>query len=574
VYAVSKQELPAENVNVLLELQRKNGLHVKYKNLSWDTVDGIQKEISKVLTQNLVSEIKSSPTFAIMLDESTDISVQKRLSICIRYEIKGKPVSKFLLNCYIPDGKSYTIVNCIADEFQKLGISLSKCTSVATDGAAVMMGKKTGVGVQLKAKYAPFATLTHCVAHRLNLACCDSIKKDDYLTKFKLKFNDLYYFISSSANRKTALHDIQEVLEEPGLSIKEPHSVRWMGLKNAVNAVFQCYGAVLATLSSFAADNNPVAKNLYKYFSNYKTALVTALMLDIHIELAKLSCVFQKADLVFSEVQACIDGTVSKLEQLSSTDGPSLTAMKNRIQIDEGVAKFNGNDKLAYRDSMAKEFDNLREQYIERLKKNIRNRLRKEDGDMFADLATVLEPETVLNKSKENRVESVANLGQFFGHEKEVVVIEGNIDNLVENKQVIPALLDPDELDSEWPRLEGMICGAYRGYTTQTLCKQIILHHSTLLPNFAILASIALVMTVSSVECERSFSAQNRLKVKYRSSLSAQKLDTLLKISMLGPDLSHFDPAPAVARWLAAKKRRKRRLCEEYRPRKKAKSTT
>lgn len=573
VYTAAKEELPSEKVNSLLDLQRKNGLDLPYKNLSWDTIDNIQKTISKHLTSDLISEIKQSPTFAIILDESTDVSVTKHLSVCVRYEKSGKPVTRFLFNTYIRDGKSYTLVNCIADEFEKLGICLSKCTSIAADGAAVMTGKKSGVGVQLKCKYSPFATAIHCVAHRLNLACVDSIKNDDYLTKFKTRFNDLYFFMSSSSVRNSTLHEIQQVLDEPNLTIKEPHSVRWMGLKNAVSAVFMCYGAVLSTLSHFAAEGLPVAKNLYKYFNNYKTALMTAFMLDIHTELAVLSCEFQKANLVFSEVQAQIEGTLSKLDSLSSTDGPSLAEMKERIHIDNEnkVAKYNNNDEMHYKQSMQTEFDNVRSAYIERLKKNIRNRLHKDDKDILSDLSKVLEPCTVSETSEKDRKMAVENLGKFYGTEKEVILIEGDIDNTVEHKKKISPLLNAEKLQSEWPRLEGMVLGTYSDLSTQALCKKIILLHGQTLPSFSILSSIALVMCVTSVECERSFSAQNRLKVKYRSSLSPVKLDVLLKISLLGPSLDQFDPSQAVNTWLKNKKRRKKRLCESYKPRKKTK---
>ena len=575
VYTVAKEELPSEKVNSILKLQTMNGLDVKYKNLSWDSIDGIQKSISKILTSELVLDLKMSPAYAIMLDESTDISITKHLSVCVRYEKNGKAVTKFLFNSCIRDGKSYTIVNCIPEEFQKLGIPLSKCTSIATDGAAVMTGKKTGVGVQLKSKYCPFATATHCVAHRLNLACSDSIKKDEYLTKFKTQFNSLYIFMSSSSIRHTTLHEIQQVLDEPNITVKEPHSVRWMGLRNAVSAVFTCYGSVLATLSQFAAEKNPVAKNLFKYFNNYKTAMMTAFMLDIHTELAVLSCEFQKENLLFSEVQAQIDGTINKLESLSAVDGQSVREMKERIQIDEEnhVAMYNNNDSLEYKQTMIKEFENIKIKYIEKLSKNIKSRLHKNDEDVLSNLSKVLEPQTVCDITREERAAAVASLGQFYGYEKEVVVIEGNIDNLVENRTIIPALLDPEKLESEWPRLEGMILGTYSGMSTAHLCKKIILQHSATLPHFTILSSVALVMCVSSVDCERSFSTQNRLKVKYRSSMSPEKLDLLLKISMLGPDPEHYNPEPAVRKWLREKRRRKKRLCDEYKPRKKSKTS-
>ena len=135
-----------------------------------------------------------------------------------------------------------TIVNCVVDTLKKLGLSLS------TDGAAATIGKHTGVGTQIQSKYSPFCTHTHCVAHRLNLVCTDTIKKNEYMVKFREKFNALHFFMSSSSIRTLTLKRIQQVMEELQLTIKEPHSIRWLGLKNAVQAVFVSYASVSTTL--------------------------------------------------------------------------------------------------------------------------------------------------------------------------------------------------------------------------------------------------------------------------------------------------------------------------------------
>ena len=74
------------------------------------------------------------------------------------------------------------------------------------------------------------------------------------------------------------------MLNEPELTIKEPHAIRWLGLKTDVEAVYESYDSVLSTLSKFASEKNLVAEGLYDYFNNYKVALVIALMLDIHTE--------------------------------------------------------------------------------------------------------------------------------------------------------------------------------------------------------------------------------------------------------------------------------------------------
>ena len=425
------------------------------------------------------------------------------------------------------------------------------------------MGRKTGVGVQMQSKHSPFSIQTHCIAHRLNLACTDSIKKEDFLTTFRDKFDALYHFMSSSHARVYALKQIQQVLEEPELNIKEPHSIRWLGLKSAVEAVYECYASVLSILSKFAAEKNPVAKGLYKYFCSYKVALVIAFMLDVHSELAVLSQQFQKKNLMFSEVQPLIDGTLSKLDFLSNTDGEGLKQMKRDI-----LASDDEGEKLHFKVTMDDEFNNLRERYIRNLKHNIKHRLGKDDGDVLSDFSKVLEPSIVCNISEEAGNEAIAHLSNFYGTDKEMTRVYGTlIEGTEETVIPVPAMLDQDKLIAEWPRLRGMIKGAYKHDNLSELCRKLIVLHTDIMPNVSILAAVAICMQLTSVECERSFSVQNRLKSKFRASIKAEKLQCLLQVSMLGPAIELYKPEAAIRHWLGAKKRRKGRLFSPYEPR-------
>ena len=83
-----------------------NGINIKYTNLSWDTISDIQKSISHVLTQEKVTDIKLSLVFGIMIDESTDLTVDNILRICVRYVKAGesKSVTKFLCKVAITGG--------------------------------------------------------------------------------------------------------------------------------------------------------------------------------------------------------------------------------------------------------------------------------------------------------------------------------------------------------------------------------------------------------------------------------------------------------------------------------------
>ena len=101
----------------------------------------------------------------------------------MRYVKKGVSKTEFLANVPIADGKSQTVTHAVIDCLSQHGTDMTKCVSLATDGASVMLGKMTGIGVQLKSICMPFVVQTHCFAHRLNLAVMDSMKKEEVLKK-------------------------------------------------------------------------------------------------------------------------------------------------------------------------------------------------------------------------------------------------------------------------------------------------------------------------------------------------------------------------------------------------------
>ena len=48
---------------------------------------------------------------------------------------------------------------------------------------------------------------------------------------------------------------------------------------------------------------------------------------------------------------------------------------------------------------------------------------------------------------------------------------------------------------------------------------------------------------------ERGFSSMNRVKIQLSNRLTVSSLDTLLRISIKGPDISQFDFSSAVTKW-------------------------
>ena len=164
VFCLAKKLQSSDMTYTFLHLQSLNGVDIQFKNLSWDSIKDIQSCISDTIQRSITEAVADSQYYGILLDKSTDISVQKHLSICIRYVHYGEPVTKFLTNVSLDDGKAHTIVSVTVKCLEVFCLPLSNMVSLATDGASVMTGKKTDVGVQLKAEY-PHFQLKHIVLH-------------------------------------------------------------------------------------------------------------------------------------------------------------------------------------------------------------------------------------------------------------------------------------------------------------------------------------------------------------------------------------------------------------------------
>ena len=69
----------------------------------------------------------------------------------------------------IPDARASTVVESLLDILSKCEIPIRSVYGFSSDGAAVMVGKRSGVATQLKEHNSEMVSL-HCGAHRLALA--------------------------------------------------------------------------------------------------------------------------------------------------------------------------------------------------------------------------------------------------------------------------------------------------------------------------------------------------------------------------------------------------------------------
>ncbi|PVD35505.1 hypothetical protein C0Q70_02468 [Pomacea canaliculata] len=110
----------------------------------------LQASLGNVCRQQIFVRIKESPYIGIMLDESLDVAVQKKLVIFCRVIDEEVGQTEFAANIEVKDGKADTIMDTIMDFLHDVDVPLERVSGIGTDGAAVMVGRLNGVGGQLQ----------------------------------------------------------------------------------------------------------------------------------------------------------------------------------------------------------------------------------------------------------------------------------------------------------------------------------------------------------------------------------------------------------------------------------------
>ena len=185
----------------------------------------------------------------------------------------------------------------------------------------------------------------------------------------------------------------------------------------------------------------------------------------------------------------------------------------------------------------------MKEKYTDALVSNLNNRF--SDVGVADALASLLDPQ------KATQIYQASTDSEFNDYGA------SDIETICKHFSVS---LKTDALKIEWLTLRHVLVQDFSSTTEvmQTLSSDETL--STLYPTFSELSSVALVLSVSTADCERGFSTLKRIKTAPRNRLKTDTLDMLIHISSEGPESTKFDFDHAATVW-ASKTNRKIRVC-------------
>ena len=534
---------------------------------SVDSGKGFQKAVADTIHMQLVKELtqldenNKQDWFSILIDESTDIAVNKHLVVYIRFVTKaGEPKTCFFKNVTITNPKSTAAViyECLKKALKDDGIDITRCIGFGSDGAAVMVGKENGVAALVKSE-SPHCISIHCLAHRLNLASSQASKDIEYLKEVEKVLADLFKYFggSKSGNRKCQLEEFQKILDDPQLKIKECHEIRWLAFMEAVNNVLKCW---LSLREIFRTYKDKKAVEFYTYFRQYKFLAVLHILMDVLPSVSQFSLLLQAKDLDISSV---IPGLVSLETDVKKARRGDTYYQKKFIDSivvqerdNEGNVKelhYKGKKLEFGKDlkKLSKEIKQIREQFCDTLLNNLKERFPKSSKDI-ASACGVLAMRKLSFITEDERETygdtEIATLTDFFGEEVE------NKKSKAKSKR----LIDPVKCRSEWQSAKQFVwTNQYLRHSTLGVYKQLLEHHKDVLPNLLILMKLALILPLHTADCERGFSCQNGILTAKRSCLGEESLNTLMTIKCEGSVDDQSLLENSLATWRREQPRRK-----------------
>ncbi|XP_050316183.1 zinc finger MYM-type protein 1-like [Anthonomus grandis grandis] len=174
--------------------------------------------------------INKAEAFAILVDETTDISTVEQVSICVRYVSDNNNINEDFLQFIPADSLTgENLSNTILNSLESFGMDISYLVGQGYDGAE----KFNEVQKFIRQRY-PKAIYIHCAAHSLNLAISKACEVQQIRNCLGV-IEKLYTFFNTPKRKNVLLSKIEESNEHSSAkSLKRLCASRWISKYEAV----------------------------------------------------------------------------------------------------------------------------------------------------------------------------------------------------------------------------------------------------------------------------------------------------------------------------------------------------
>lgn len=524
-YFVAKHDRPLTDFEKLIDLQKANGLKMGIILHSRFTALNMINLIAVEMKTRIVSHIQQmSSKLCVLADEATTDGKKAVIIIYIKFCVDVCPQIAVLDLVELTRRDAGSVADTIENSLLRAGFQRKYLedhwVQFAADGASVMLGKLSGVGIRLKKRYRCIM-LWHCLNHRLELAVDDVLKTMNTLNSFRTFMDKLYSHFSQSTKNRQEIEAVAAELNTQLLRIGRILDVRWVSSSlRSVRAVWTAHRALFVYLDAGAEDGTREAtqratmRGLANRLSSKQFVLDLGLMHDALEELSSLSLQLQKRDMTLHKADRACQSTIRIIQ--SFKDNPGHYSTEALHSIEEGNFRGTGLSNPHHQVAIN------RLVFLEELSKSMESRLFGSGLDPTPDEMPLSTWETVILSDLNVlvREEWPKPLPTRFGEEEiRRLCLRFRLDAL----DIIPAFREFVE----------------SGGTSSS-------------PALNKLQGLVLTFLISTAECERGLSHMNLICTDLRTSLLVENLCSLLFIGINGPSILEFNADLYAKLWLSS----------------------
>lgn len=292
----------------------------KYKWMSHDTIEELINIMSITVQRSLIQHIKKSKFYAIMLDETPDISQKEQVSICFRTVSHNVEISETFLGFYeTKKTDSETLYTIITDVLERFELKLNACRGQCFDGAYAMSGHLSGLQKRI-IDHESRAIYVHCSAHSLNLVVQDAMQDIRAVADFLYTMRELINFIRGSPKRLACFEALQADTNTNITDFRKLRPfcpTRWCLRIISLITLHSNYETVILFLQElYSSEKGEIvtkASGFLKSLLKFETLFLMIVLIEIFEKIEILNTQLQKHSLNYSNVAEMVQILKSNL---------------------------------------------------------------------------------------------------------------------------------------------------------------------------------------------------------------------------------------------------------------------
>lgn len=510
--------------------------------------------ISQMELEKVFAKVNSSVCYSTQVDGSLDHSQSDNKFVCCQWIERDCTLNTAFVGVVQPkQNGARGLLEAVVTTINTGQLDRKKLVSVTTDGEKANTGRYGGLWKLLEEELNVKILTIWCYCHRSDLAMEDLIDLVPELRIWKANVLECSSFFRNSKCHTRDLHDFASSIGIKSLEFPCHHEVRFAQhlnglLKAVIRNMPACRKVWISIVNS--QDSTKAAKSRASDLLNLWQAhslqfMMTVLMYDVTSIFTSLQMGLQKSHLVLPDVLTLRDAYIRKMELLVKgplPGGAEELALKNENDKIPTIRSHLPN--LSASSSVNRNYQQIRSDIATVSMEIISKRLNVEDERAIELIQKLLNATTCADLIQH----ATTALKTFFMEDDEF-----DLELDLQNRERIDSMVN--NICEQWPVLSEipMLETSDIGSKHSTKLRQMFVRSNG---EFQRLLGALLVSTPHNMGTERVVAHFNQVQSLHRRSSDIESVSKRMVISINSKGTAHFDPRPAVIKFLTKKERR------------------